>query len=60
MRERGGPVAVAADHLGVDDQRIEDRLFDRLRNSGKEIIHSPPGHKRQLTEFVIAGIPDRK
>ena len=53
-------MAVAADHLGVDDQRIEDRLFDRLHNSGVEIIHPPPGHERQLTEFVIGDIPDRE
>ena len=53
-------MAVAADHLGVHDQRIEDRLFDRLHNSGVEIIHPTPGHERQLTEFVIGDIPDRK
>ena len=53
-------MAVTADHIGVHDQRVEDRLLDRLPNSGVQIIHPPPGHKRQLTEFVIAGIPDRK
>ena len=60
MRKRRRAVPVAADHVVVDDQRVEHRLLDGLHGRGVEIVHAAPRHECERAELVVTGWPDGK
>ena len=60
VRHGRGAVPVTTDHVGVDHQCVEHRLFHRLNDGSIEVVDPPPRYELQGAEFVVAYIADRE
>src|SRR2546425_11435557 len=50
VRKRGRAVSVAADHVGVDNERVEHRFLHGLDDRGVEVVHPAPRYEREHAE----------
>jgi hypothetical protein len=60
MGEPRRAMSVTADHVIVDDQRVEDRFLDGLHDRGVERVHAAPRDKGDRAELVVADWADGK
>ena len=54
MGESRRAVSVTADHVVVDDQRVENSFFHRLHDRGIEVVHPAPRDEVQGGELCLA------